>query len=255
MAGRLARRLRDPAPGVGQRQPLSDPSLLGGRRRRLPAARGERAVGLEAEPHGPGQQRRVGERGRADLELESSSEVEVESYDELRFVAQALTPGCRTHWCRASPVSPRDSDLPPLHARMRADLMMRRILGIGCAVAALYAGVLGITASAQEAAPEPTPERGHRPIAEPAAPPVAEPRPRPAEPEPPAETAAPPEPAPVTPPAPAPATRPPPRLQAPAAPAPAAPAAPAAGAGRRDQLRAQASPGQLEVGSRRRTQA
>ena len=109
---------------------------------------------------------------------------------------------------------------------MRADLMMRRILGIGCAVAALYAGVLGISASAQEAAPEPTPEAV--PMIEPDATPATETTPAEAatEPEPPAETTTPPEPAPVTPPAPAPAP-PAPAPQAPAAPAPASPVTPA----------------------------
>ncbi len=109
---------------------------------------------------------------------------------------------------------------------MRAELMMRRILGIGCAVAALYAGLLGITASAQEPAPEPTSEPAAAAIAEPAVPPVAEPAPAVSEPEPPAEMAAPPEPAPETPPAPAPAETPAAAPEAPAAPAPAAPAAP-----------------------------
>ena len=139
---------------------------------------------------------------------------------------------------------------------MRADLMMRRILGIGCAVAALYAGVLGITASAQEAAPEPTPEAVAAVIAEPDAPPATETAPAEAatEPEPPAETATPPEPAPVTPPG---ARARSPRSRASGARGACAglPGHPGHPAGRQDQLGAEASPGQLEVGSWRCTQA
>ena len=137
---------------------------------------------------------------------------------------------------------------------MRADLMMRRILGIGCAVAALYAGVLGISASAQDAAPEPTPEAV--PMIEPDATPATETTPAEAatEPEPPAETTTPPEPAPVTP---AGARARSPRSRAPGARGACTglPGHPGHPAGRQDQLGAQASPGQLEVGSRRCTQA
>ena len=50
--------------------------------------------------------------------------------------------------------------------------MMRRILGIGLAVAAIYAAVLGVMAPAQEPTPEPTVEAASAPITEPAPAPV-----------------------------------------------------------------------------------
>jgi len=46
--------------------------------------------------------------------------------------------------------------------------MMRRILGIGLAVAAMYAAVLGVAAPAQAPSPEPTAEAAAAPITEPA---------------------------------------------------------------------------------------
>ena len=84
--------------------------------------------------------------------------------------------------------------------------MMRRILGIGLAVAAIYAAVLGIAAPAQAPGPEPTVEATAAPITEPApapveaeaaAPEAAAPEAPPAataEPTPPEPTVAPPEP-------------------------------------------------------------